>query len=422
MKALAIVLFIATYMLLIFMPKYRTQVAVTVATLFVILGILPINKLFFTIDWNVILMITGTMGIVALFIESKMPAVMADFIIDRVNSAKWVAISLALFAGIVSAFIDNVATVLIVAPVAINLAKRLKISPVYMIIAISISSNLQGAATLVGDTTSLLLGGFANMDFLDFFFFKGRMGLFFIVQIGALASTLILLYFFRNYNQPIHLEEKETVEDMFPTYLLISMVLLLILASFIPNKPSITNGLICTVLLQIGLIKELLINKNRHAINTTLLQIDYQTILLLMALFVIIGGITEVGVINDISNIFLKFGKNNLFLIYSLIIWFSVLVSAFIDNIPYTATMLPVVAKIATGMGIEPYVLYYGLLVGATLGGNITPIGASANITSLGILRNEGYEVKAKDFMKLSIPFTLSAVLTGYILVWVIWM
>lgn len=422
MKTLAILLFIATYLLLIFMPKYRTQVAVTVAALFVILGILPINKLFFTIDWNVILMITGTMGIVALFIESKMPAVMADFIIDRVNSVKWVVISLALFAGIVSAFIDNVATVLIVAPVAVNLAKRLKISPVYMIIAISISSNLQGAATLVGDTTSLLLGGFANMDFLDFFFFKGRMGLFFIVQIGAIASTIILLYFFRNYNQPIHLKEKESVEDMFPTYLLISMVLLLILASFIPNKPSITNGLICTILLQIGLIKELLINKNKHAINTTLLQIDYQTILLLMSLFVIIGGITEVGVINDISNIFLKFGKNNLFLIYSLIVWFSILVSAFIDNIPYTATMLPVAAKIAAGMGIEPYVLYYGLLVGATLGGNITPIGASANITSLGILRNEGYEVKVKDFMKLSVPFTLSAVLSGYILVWVVWM
>lgn len=422
MKTLAIVLFIATYLLLIFMPKYRTQVAVTVAALFVILGILPLNKLFFTIDWNVILMITGTMGIVSLFIESKMPAVMADFIIDRVNSVKWVVISLALFAGIVSAFIDNVATVLIVAPVAVNLAKRLKISPVYMIIAISISSNLQGAATLVGDTTSLLLGGFANMDFLDFFFFKGRMGLFWIVQIGAIVSAFILMYFFRNYNQPIHLEEKEKVEDMFPTYLLISMVLLLILASFIPNKPSITNGLICTVLLQIGLIKELLINKNRNALNTTLLQIDYQTILLLMSLFVIIGGITEVGVINDISNIFLKFGKNNLFLIYSLIVWFSVLVSAFIDNIPYTATMLPVAAKIAAGMGIEPYVLYYGLLVGATLGGNITPIGASANITSLGILKNEGYEVKAKDFMKLSVPFTLSAVLTGYILVWVIWM
>ncbi|SHE64180.1 SLC13 family permease [Caloramator proteoclasticus] len=422
MKTLAVILFLLTYLLLILMPKYRTQVAVVVAFLFVILGILPYNKVFSTIDWNVILMITGTMGIVSLFIESKMPAAMADFIVDRVGSVKWVIISLSLFAGIVSAFIDNVATVLIVAPVALNLARRINISPVYMLIAISISSNLQGAATLVGDTTSLLLGGFANMDFLDFFFFKGRIGLFFIVQLGAIVSAFVLVVFFRKYNQPIHLEEREKVEDMFPTYLILSMVVLLILASFIPNKPSITNGLICVILLQIGLIKELLINKNKDALNVTLLQIDYQTILILMSLFIIIGGITEVGVINDISKLFLKFGNGGLFTIYSLFVWFSVVVSAFIDNIPYTATMLPVAAKVAAGIGIEPYVLYYGLLVGATLGGNITPIGASANITTLGILRNEGYEVKTKDFMKLSVPFTLSAVISGYVVAWLIWM
>ncbi|WP_337960900.1 SLC13 family permease [Caloramator sp. mosi_1] len=246
--------------------------------------------------------------------------------------------------------------------------------------------------------------------------------MFFIVQIGAIVSALVLVVFFRKYNQPIHLEEKEKVEDMFPTYLIISMVVLLILASFIPNKPAITNGLICVVLLQIGLVKELLINKNKNALNVTLLQIDYQTILILMSLFIIIGGITEVGVINDISTLFLKLGSGGLFTVYSLFVWFSVLVSAFIDNIPYTATMLPVAAKVAVGMGIEPFVLYYGLLVGATLGGNITPIGASANITTLGILKNEGYEVKAKDFMKLSVPFTLSAVVTGYIITWIIWM
>lgn len=140
-----------------------------------------------------------------------------------------------------------------------------------------------------------------------------------------------------------------------------------------------------------------------------------------MGLFVVIGGISEVGVINDISKIFSRFGKGNLFLIYTIIVWFSVFISAFIDNIPYTATMLPVVSKIAQEMGIQPYLLYFGLLVGATLGGNITPIGASAIITGLGILRKEGYEVKAKDFMKLSIPFTLTAVITGYILTWIIW-
>jgi len=421
MKLIAILIFIATYILLLVLPKYRAYISLFSALLFVLIGILPFQKALSYIDWNVILMIGGTMGIVNLFIESKMPALMADVIIDKVASIKWAIISLAAFAGIVSAFIDNVATVLIIAPVAMDIAKKLNISPVYMIISIAISSNLQGAATLVGDTTSLLLGGYAKMDFIDFFFFKGRMGLFWIVQIGAVATIPILLLFFREYNQPIHLEEKQEVEDYFPSYLLILMVALLIIASFIPNKPEITNGLICTTLLLIGIIKEVVISKNKHALNNTLLQIDYETILLLMGLFVVIGGISEVGVINDISKIFSRFGKGNLFLIYTIIVWFSVFISAFIDNIPYTATMLPVVSKIAQEMGIQPYLLYFGLLVGATLGGNITPIGASAIITGLGILRKEGYEVKAKDFMKLSIPFTLTAVITGYILTWIIW-
>ncbi|WDU83207.1 SLC13 family permease [Caloramator sp. Dgby_cultured_2] len=421
MKLIALIIFITTYVLLLSFPKYRTYISLLSAVLFMIIGIVPFNKALTYIDWNIILMIGGTMGIVNLFIESKMPALMADVIIDRVPNIKWAVVSLAAFAGIVSAFIDNVATVLIIAPVAMGVAKKLNISPVYMIIAIAISSNLQGAATLVGDTTSLLLGGYAKMDFIDFFFFKGRPGIFWIVELGAAATLIILLLFFRQYNQPIHLEEKQEVEDYFPTYLLVSMVLLLIIASFIPNKPNITNGLICITLLAIGLFKELVINKNNHALNITLLQIDYETILLLIGLFVVIGGLSEAGVINDISKLFLKIGKGNLFLIYTILVWFSVIVSAFIDNIPYTATMLPVVSNIAKGMGVEPYLLFFGLLVGATLGGNITPIGASANITGLGILKREGYEVKASDFMKLSVPFTLTAVITGYILTWIIW-
>lgn len=261
MKLIAILIFIATYILLLVLPKYRTYISLFSALLFVLIGILPFQKALSYIDWNVILMIGGTMGIVNLFIESKMPALMADVIIDKVASIKWAIISLAAFAGIVSAFIDNVATVLIIAPVAMDIAKKLNISPVYMIISIAISSNLQGAATLVGDTTSLLLGGYAKMDFIDFFFFKGRMGLFWIVQIGAVATIPILLLFFREYNQPIHLEEKQEVEDYFPSYLLILMVALLIIASFIPNKPEITNGLICTTLLLIGIIKEVVISK-----------------------------------------------------------------------------------------------------------------------------------------------------------------
>ena len=420
---LALVMFLTTYVLLLLLPKYRAHIALASAALFVILGILPVNKVFFSINWNVIMMIAGTMGIVSLFIESKMPSLLADMIIARMPNVKWAIISLALFAGIISAFVDNVATVLMVAPVALTISKKLEISPVPSIIAIAISSNLQGAATLVGDTTSILLSGHANLDFLDFFIYRGKPGMFWIVQIGALASMLVLLWVFRKEKQRIEVKDRTVVEDYFPSLLLLVTIILLILASFIPeeNKPAITNGLICVGLMVIGLLREIIRSRNLISLKKTLGEIDYFTLLLLMGLFIVIGGITEAGVVDEISQLFVKVSGNSVFLMYTLLVWASVLFSAFIDNIPYVATMLPVTSGIASLMGIEPTVLYFGLLAGATLGGNITPIGASANITGLGILKKEGYEVGVKEFMKISVPFTLAAVTTGYILVWLIW-
>lgn len=276
--------FVATYILLLVFPKIRAYVALTSAALFVILGILPIGKVFGAVDWNVILMIAGTMGIVALFIESKMPALLADLILAKIPNVKWAIISLSLFAGIISAFIDNVATVLIVAPVALTIAKKLNISPVPSIIAISISSNLQGAATLVGDTTSILLGGHAGMDFLDFFVYRGMPGLFWVVQIGAIAATLVLVYVFRKYTEPIETLELTTVKDYFPSYLLVGMVVLLILASFIPNKPAITNGIITMSLFVVGLIRSYIKTKDFNSILSAVNEIDYFTILLLAGL------------------------------------------------------------------------------------------------------------------------------------------
>lgn len=421
MKTLAISIFILTYGLLLVFPKIRAYIALASGALFVAIGILPLEQVIKAVDWNVILMIAGTMGIVHLFIESKMPELLADLIIDKTPNVKWAVIFLALFAGVISAFIDNVATVLIVAPIALTIAKRLKISPVPAIIAIAVSSNLQGAATLVGDTTSILLGGYADLNFLDFFFFKGRIGLFWVVQLGALASTVVLLYVFRKEKQPISPMGKVVVKDYFPTYLIIAMIGLLILASFLPNMPYTINGIICLNLFVIGLVRSLLITKDVDIIARALGEIDYFTILLLIGLFIVVGGITEAGVIDDISDLFIKISGDNIFIIYTLLVWVSVFFSAFIDNIPYVATMLPVVAGIAASMQIEPYVLYFGLIIGATLGGNMTPIGASANITALGILRKDGYEVSAKEFMKIGVPFTLVAVITGYILVWLLW-
>ena len=445
----ALILFAVTYVVMMAFQKIRPHAAVISALIFVIVGSVglfpdfsysPLEALK-EIDWNVIMMIVGTMGTVYLFIESKMPQLMADVLVDKTPSVKWAVLSLSLFAGFISAFVDNVATVLMIAPVALAMCRKLRISPVAPIICIAVSSNLQGAATLVGDTTSILLAKAANLDFLDFFVDEGRMGMFFVVELGALMSALVLLFMFRHENDPVNMHERTKVEDLFPTWLLLGTLVCLIAVSFIPYKsgaepgqlykPDITNGLICVGFFVIGLLRDLLKNRDAATVKGALKEIDYYTIILLMGLFVVIGGISRAGVIDLLGKTIAKLNGDgsrwNLFLVYSVIVWASVLLSAFIDNIPYTTTMLPVVAVLAAdlsaagGTAISAKLFYYGLLCGATLGGNLTPIGASANIAGIGILRREGYEVRAGTFMKFGVPFTLAAVVTGYVLIWLIW-
>ena len=418
---LALILFILTYVGLLALSDKRAWVALISAALFVLLGILPVGDVLGAVDFNVLMMIAGTMGIVSLFIDSNMPSLLADLILERTPNVKWAVVFLALFAGIVSAFVDNVATVLMVAPVALAVSERLKINPVPVIISIAVSSNLQGAATLVGDTTSILLGGYAGMDFLDFFWFQGKPGIFWAVELGAVLSAIVLLWLFRKETGSVSMSERAKVTDYVPTILLVGTVVLLICASFIPNKPSITNGLICMGLMVVGLVYTYLRTRDIKKVFKPIKDIDYTTLLLLFGLFIIIGGITEAGVIDAVAGIFVKISGDNLFLAYTLIVWASVFFSAFIDNIPYVATMLPVVQGMAGMMGVEPYVLYFGLLTGATLGGNLTPVGASANITGIGILRKAGYEVKNSDFLRVGVPFTLTAVVAGYLFTWFVW-
>lgn len=421
MKLTAGIIFVLTYVGLLAFPKIRAYIALGAATLFILLGILPVSDVFGAIDWNVLMMIAGTMGIVFFFIESKMPARLADLIIEKAPNLKWSTIALAAFAGLISAFIDNVATVLMVTPIALDIAKKLKVSPVPSVIAIAVASNLEGAATLVGDTTAIMLGGHAGLNFLDFFVLKSRPGMFWVVQAGLIASLLILLLVFRKENQPIDLKGDTRVQDYFPTVLIVGMVALLVVASFIPDKPPITNGLICLSLFAVGLIRKVIVKRDAAAFSEALREIDYFTLLLLAGIFVLVGGVAEVGLIDDLSRLFVKLGQGNVFAVYTLIVWVSVLLSAFIDNIPYVATMLPVVAGIASSFGVEPYLFYFGLLCGATLGGNLSPVGASANITAIGILRKNGHEVSTGQFMRIGVPFTLAAVTTGYLLIWFIW-
>lgn len=419
---LAAALFVITYIFMIKFVNHRPLVVGISALVFIILNIVPLNTVWGAIDFNVLLMIGGTMMLVSLFSESLMPTRLADLIINKVKDIRLIILFLSMFAGFVSAFIDNVATVLMIAPVAMSLAKKLNISPVKMIIAISISSNLQGAATLVGDTSSILLGSALNMTFFDFFVYNGHMGMFWIVQISALIATIVIYIQTKDMRGKVDAIEVTKVKDMMPTYLVILMIVLLIFASFIPQdqKIDILNGLICVCVAIFGVIYHLIRHKDSSIIKTVASEIDFNTLGLLAGLFIIISGIENAGVIDEIAKLFINLADKP-FLLYTALVWGSVLISAFVDNIPYVATMLPVLSVISMHVPFDMTVFYFGLLSGATLGGNITPIGASANIASLGILKEAGYTVENKDFMKMSVPFTLTAVFVGYILVWFIY-
>ena len=421
----AAVLFVLTYVLMMTFGKYRPYIALVSGLVYVLTGMLPVSELPGSLDFNVLLMIGGTMGIVQLFIDSRMPERLADLIMKRVPNVRWAAVGLSLFAGLISAFVDNVATVLMVAPVAVAVCRKLKTNPVPFIICIAVSSNLQGAATLVGDTTAIMLGSALHMSFADFFWYHGRPAIFFAVELGAVLSALIIFFLFRREKAPISQSGPLTeVTDYVPTVLLVGTIALLICASFAPeswNLPAETNGILCCAMLAVGLMTSFARQKRPDAVTRPLKAIDFETLVLLVGLFLMIGGITHTGVVGALAALLAKLGGGSVFRMYTIVVWASVLISAFIDNIPYVATMIPVIAGLAAQMGCDPTPLYFGLLSGATLGGNITPIGASANIAAIGILRREGYEVPNSDFFRIGIPFTLSAMIPAYLYIWMVY-
>ena len=423
---IALTLFLLTYVSLLIFSQYKLWIALFMAGMFILLGYSGLSDILSpAMNWNVFMIIGGTMIVVSRFIESKMPALIADWLMQRVSSTKWAIIVLATFAGIVSAFVDNVATVLIVAPIAMDIAKKTKISPVPLVIAVSVFANIQGFATLVGDTTSVMLAGsqFGNMNFFDFFITEGKLGPFFIVQIGTLVSLMTLAFILGKHAEKLTLSHQTKVTDLSPSIFLLLILGALIVASFIPNTPNDINGYLTLGIALLFVLYRWLFQKQKKAIRESAESIDFDTLGLLFGLFILIIGLDNQGVIDAIGQLLESIGGNDPFTIYTLVVLFSVVFSAFIDNIPYVATLLPVMMRVgvALALPVPPYVLLFGLLAGATLGGNLTPIGASANIAGIGLLRKHGFQVSFKDFFKIGFPITISALLTGYALIWLIY-
>ncbi|MDD5097474.1 MAG: SLC13 family permease [Candidatus Omnitrophica bacterium] len=418
-KITALLVFILAYVLFVVLPQKRTIVALAGSSLLVLTQAISFKDAFAAVNWNVMGIFVGTLIIADVFMQSRVPAYIAEIIVDRAKNTTWSILFICLLTGVISAFVENVATVLIVAPIALALAKKLKINPTQMMIAIAVSSNLQGTATLIGDPPSMLLGGFAKMNFGDFFFYKGKPSIFFAVELGALVSFFVLYFIFGKHKEKAQLIPVEKVKSWVPTILLVSLIILLALSSFFDTGFSYLAGQICMIFGIIALLWERFINKK--SIVAGMKGLDWDTTFFLMGIFIIVGGLSLTGWIEVLANYLAGLVGGNIFLGYTAIVFLSVILSAFIDNVPFLAAMLPVAMIMAGKLQISPSLFLFGLLIGASLGGNITPIGASANIVACGLLKKEGYPVKFTDFMKIGIPFTIAAVTAGYLFVWFVW-
>lgn len=418
-KILDLIIFIVAYVLFVFFPKKRTLIAVISAVILILTGVISFKEAFLAVNWNVMGIFVGTLIVADIFMQSRVPAFIAEIIVDRAKNTAWAILLICLLTGFISAFVENVATLLIVAPIALALAKKLKINPMNIMIAIAVSSNLQGTATLIGDPPSMLLAGFAKMNFGDFFFYKGRPSIFFAVELGAFVSFFVLYFIFRKEKEKIKLIPIEKVRSWVPAIILVTLVILLAVSSFFDTGFSYLAGTICMVAGVVLIIWEKLVNKS--SIVSGLKTLDWDTAFFLMGVFILVGSITITGWVEALSIFLSGLIGENIFFGYTLVVFISVILSAFIDNVPFLAAMLPVAISMSDRLQINPSLFLFGLLIGTSLGGNITPIGASANIVACGLLKKEGYQVKFKDFMNLGVPFTLAAVTAAYLFIWFVW-
>jgi len=435
MKLFTLSIFVIAYFFFIWKKQYKAQVCWVACAVLFLFGIIRFSDIFTIINWNVLGIFWGTLVLAQLFSLSGVPAYLANILVVKAKYVNWAILSVCLVAGAISVFVENVATVLIVAPIALAIAQKLKVNPVPFLIGIAISSNLQGAATLVGDPPSIILAGFAKMNFNDFFFLSGRPSIFFAIELGALASLGVLYFVFRRNKERVGVVERAKVTTWIPTFLLGFMILSLVGASFlgssIGHRLSVNlSGIICMVFGFIGLMWHELTGLgvrrfNRGKLGSTLFHdiriLDWETFFFLAGIFLIVGSLTKMGIIDDLANFFIRFAGDSRLMAYLAIVWGSVFFSAFVDNVPYVLAMLPVVRSLALGMEMSPSLLYFGLLIGASVGGNITPIGASANVVACGMLKRSNYTVDFIQFIRIGLPFTFFAVLASSTFIWLVW-
>jgi Na+/H+ antiporter NhaD/arsenite permease-like protein len=318
-----------------------------------------------------------------------------------------------MFLSFISSFLDNVTTMLLVIPVTINIALTLKISPLTLLLPEVFASNVGGTATLIGDPPNIMIGSYANLTFMGFIF-----NLTLICSLCLAVSLVYFAYWYRkDYMKTQVVNTGEMIQSLRKEYkitnktLLVQCAVMLAITIFLfvihgmfhmePSIPAMMGAGVLLLISRINIVEML-----EH-------EIEWPTLIFFMMLFIVVAGAQETGLIQIIADWVNQMSKGSLVLAVLMILWVSALASSIIDNIPFTATMLPIVAYLNEAIpGAQGGVLWWALALGACLGGNGTMIGASANLVMVGVAEREGYPISFMEYLKIAfVPMIITVML-----------
>lgn len=429
----ATAIFIIAYVVIVSERVHKTVVALLGAAFMLVFKILEQHEAFhleeYGVDWNVIFLLIGMMTIINLI----RPTGFFEYI--AIKSAKLgrgepvrIMIIFAVVTAVLSALLDNVTTVLLLAPVTLFIADALDVDPVPYLIVEALASNIGGTATLIGDPPNIMIASKAKLTFMDFLYHLTP-----VVLVLMIVFTIVIKLVFRKKLQTspelkkrvMAMDEKAAISD--PVMLKKSFfVLFLVLTGFVFHG-ALHYEPATVALFGAGLLLLLSGTKEPHGI---LAEIEWPTIFFFIGLFIIIGGVVKVGLIKWMSLKMLAITQGNLFGTSMLLLWFSAVASAIIDNIPYVATMNPLIVDMAgqlwpheTGLALlqhpELMPLWWSLALGACLGGNGSPIGASANVIVVGMAERAGKKISFVRFLAYGVPIMFLTVFISMVYVWV---
>lgn len=393
-----------------------TVLALTGAAAMVAFKIIPLNKVMSYVDFDTIAVLLGMMIIVAIFRKTGFFEYIAIYTakICKGDSLK-ILFALGFITALFSAILDNVTTVLLMGPITFYITRMLKVNPIPFVITEIFSSNIGGTSTLIGDPPNIMIGSAAGLNFAEFLIHQ------FPVAIIILIFTIIILYFLNKKHLFVEEDHKIAITKLNPNEkitnkkLLIKgfIVIFFVLLGFIFSDQI---GLNAGAVAMIGAAIFLLISKT--PLETVINDVEWTSILFFMGLFIMVGGLVQTGVITMIANIIIRFGKSDPILLMLIMLWGSAIISSFLDNIPFVATLIPLILVMGkSGIDITP--LWWAISLGACLGGNGSLIGASANVVLSGISEREGYKITFVDYLKIGFPLMIFSIIicTGYMLI-----